>query len=317
MSAAQEALKVKNSYRIQEDKRMSLKEAIASFVPDGALVAVGGMGGMQCVAHTYEIIRQGKKDLTVYGDSPCEPADMLIGAGCVKKVEVGWLGYAVAGIGMNYRRAVEQAIPRTIEVEEYSNYTIGLRLLAGALAIPFMPTLSLTGSDIPVYNKRVMTTKDPYSGEDVTVVPAVMPDVGIVHVHRADIRGNSQILSFSSNGENIARASKHTIITCEEIISTEDVRQTNQYTIIPEYCVDAVVELPFASHPWNMPYCYAYDIPFHMEEMKAYDTREGFLKWLDEWCFAINGHEDYLAKVGWERLNRLKRIERKFCKASV
>jgi len=293
---------------------MTLKEALGKYLFDGAKVAFSGMGGEQCVAHAYEIIRLGKKNLTIIGDSPCEAADMLIGAGLVKKVEVAWIGYAVAGLAYNFRRAVEQGIPHKIEVEEYSNYTMGLRFLAGSMGIPFIPTKSLLGSDIPKYNPNIKIMDDPYTGEPVALVPAAEPDVAIIHAHRADPEGNTQFFGFSSNAENIARAAKYTIVTCEELVSTDEIRRRQNLTIIPQYCVDAVVELPYAAHPWNMPYYYAYDIPFHMQQMQAFKTREGFLKWLDEWCYSCENHFEYCKKVGWDRLFKLSAIERKFMK---
>lgn len=299
----------------RSDKRMTLKEAISTFVKDGCSVAFSGMGGTQPVAPTYEIIRQQPKNLTLIGDSPCEPGDMLAGAGLLKRMEIAWCSYAVAGLGYNFRRAVEEGVPVKVEIEEYSNYTIGLRFLAGALNVPFMPTRSLLGSDLTTYNSKIIEYEDPYTHTPVALVPAANPDVGIIIASRADKRGNTQFLGFSANAENIARASKHTIIICEEIVSTDEIRKTGNLTVIPEYCVDAVVEAPFACHPWNMPYAYAYDIPFHMEFLKQNRTRDGFLKWLDEWVFALPDHEAYCRKVGWERLYTLTRIERKFCKA--
>lgn len=303
------------NFKKRSDKRMTLKEAVSTFVKDGCSVVFSGMGGAQCVAHAYEIIRQNKKDLVLIGDSPCETGDMLVGAGLIRKMEIAWCGYAVAGLGYNFRRAVEEGIPHPIELEEYSNYTIGLRLLAGAINVPFLPTRSLTATDIPKYNKKIKSVTDPYSGEEITVVPAAKPDVAFVHVSRADKRGNAQQFGFSSNAENAARAAKHVVVTCEEIISTDEIRKHPTLTIIPEYVVDAVVELPYASHPWNFPYYYAYDIPFHMQQMEAFRTRDGFLRWLDEWCYGPGSWEGYLEKVGYERLDMLRRIERKFTKA--
>lgn len=302
-------------FKKRPDKRMTLKESVSTFLKDGDTIAFSGMGGEQCVAHAYEIIRQSKKDLALIGDSPCEVADMLVGAGLIKKMEIGWCGYAVAGLAYNFRRAIEEGIPHPIELEEYSNYTIGLRFLAGALNIPFMPTRSLTGSDIPIYNKNIKRIANPYDGIETTVVPAATPDVAFVHVSRADKRGNAQFFGFSANTDNIARAAKYTIVTCEEIVSTEEIQEHPTLTIIPEYIVDAVVEVPYASHPWNFPYYYAYDIPFHMEQMKAFKTRDGFLKWLDDWCYGPGSWEGYLKRVGYDRLEKLRRIERKFTKA--
>lgn len=294
------------------DKRTSLEEAVRTFVKDGSSIVFSGMGGAQCVAHTYEIIRQGITDLVLIGDSPCEAGDMLVGAGCIRRMEIAWCSYAVVGLAHNYRRAVESGIPREIELEEYSNYTMGLRLLAGAINVPFMPTRSLAGSDIPTYNKNVRTVRNPYSSEEIYVVPAATPDVAIIHVNRADQRGNAQQFGFSSNAENAARAAKHAIVTCEKLVSTDEIRMTPNLTIIPEYAVDAVVEVPYASHPWNFPHCYAYDIPFHLRQVEAFRTREGYLRWLEEWCYEPGSWSGYMEKVGHERLAALTRVERMF-----
>jgi len=294
---------------------MQLGEAIQEFVKDGCTVTFSGMGGGQCVAHTYEVIRQGIKDLTLIGDSPCESGDMLIGAGAVRRAELAWCSYAVAGLGYNYRRAIEEKIPHPIELEEYSNYSIGMRFLAGSMNLPFMPVRSLLGSDLPKYNKNIKVIDDPYSGEKIALVPAACPDVSIVHVSRADQSGNAQMIGFSSNAENLARAAKHTIVTCEEIVGADEIRSHPNLTIIPEYAVDAVVEVPFASHPWNMPYAYAYDLPFHTVQLAAFKTREGFLDWLDEYCFEAGSWEGYLRKVGYERLHTLQRLESRFTRA--
>lgn len=308
-------MKIMNTKK-RTDKRTTLKEAIATLVKDGDTVAFSGMGGMQCVAHAYEIIRQGKKNLTLIGDSPCEAGDLLAGAGALKRMEVAWCSYAVAGLAYNFRRAVEKGIPHPIELEDYSNFSVGLRFLAGAMNIPFLPTKSLLGSDIPKYNTRIKTMQDPYMGETVALVPAARPDVAIVHVSRADKRGNAQMFGFSSNAENLVRAARKVIVTCEEIVSTTEVRRHPNLTLAPEYTVDAMAEVPFASHPWNMPYYYAYDIPFHMQQLDAFRTREGFEKWLEEWCFGVSGWEGYLEKVGWSRLEKLRQIEKRFTRVS-
>ncbi len=298
--------------RKSSNKVSSLNEAVANYLHDGDSVSFSGMGGQQCVASAFEIVRQGKKQLTIIGDSPCEVADVLIGAGAIKKAEVAWIGYAVAGIAANYRRAVEEGVPHPIEVAEVSNYTAGLRFLAGAMNIPFLPTKSLLGSDLPKYNPNIKIIDDPYAGEPVALIPAAHPDVAFIHVHKADTLGNSQVFGWSANAENIARAAKHTIVTCEEIISTDEVRMRPNCTIIPQFCVDAVVCVPYGSHPWNMPYYYAYDIPFHMKMMAEFKTRDSFLNWLEEWVFGCKDHTEYCRKVGWERLLALTQIERKF-----
>ncbi len=301
----------------KSDKRMSLRDAIAEYVFDGCSISFGGMGGEQVVAPTYEIIRQGFSDLVLIGDSPCECGDFLLGTGQVQRLEVAWLAYAVAGVSQCYRRAVEKEVPRPIEVLEFSNYTMGLRFLAGALGVPFMATKSLMGSSIAENNDLIKIIDDPYSGEKVALVPAANPDVAIVHVNRADMSGNAQLFGFSSNNENIARAASRTVITCEEIVSTEEIRKAPTLTCIPQYCVDAVVELPYCSHPWNMPYEYAYDIPFHMEMMSQVESEAGFREWIEKWAYGCEDHEHYCEQVGWHRLHRLSRIERVFCRAPL
>ncbi len=300
--------------RKKTDKLTTLTESFKSLINNGDSIAFSGMGGSQCVAHTYELIRLGYHGMTLFGDSPCESGDMLIGAGVVKSVEIAWCSYAVAGLSYNYRRAVEDQIPMKLDVKEFSNYAMGMRFLAGALNLPFMPTKSLLGSDVQANNPDVKEMECPYSGEKVALVPAATPDVAVIHVSRADKRGNCQNLGFTSNAENIGRAAKRTIVTCEELVSTEEIRRHANLTFLPEYCVDAVVELPFASHPWNFPYAYAYDIPFHSQQMDAFRTREGFSKWLDEWCFSAGSWDGYLKKVGWDRLFRLQQVEKRFCR---
>ena len=237
------------------DKRMTLKEAISKYVFDGCSIAFSGMGGGQVVAPTYEIVRQGQKNLTLMGDSPCEVGDYLVGTGQIKRIEVAWLAFAVAGVSPSYRRAVEEGLPHKIEVREFSNYTMGLRFLAGAMGLPFMVTKSLAGTSVEKYNDMIKVIDDPYGGAKVALVPAA------------------------------------------------------------QYVVDAVVEVPFCSHPWNMPFAYAYDIPFHMKMMAEIDTADGFKKWMDEWAFGCQDHDEYCEKVGRARLKKLAQIERKFCKS--
>lgn len=291
---------------------MTLTEAVRKFVHEGSEVAFGGMGGTQCVAHAYEIARQKIGNLTLICESPAEPADILIGAGLVKKAEVAWIAYAVAGLGYNFRRCIEQRIPREMELEEYSNYGMSLRFLAGAMGVPFLPAKSFLGSDFSKYNSRIKEMEDPYTGEKVSLVPAAQPDVALIHCSRADCFGNGQYFGISASAENIARAAKHTILTCEKLVDSDLIRKTPNLTIIPGYTVDAVCEVPFASHPWNMAYDYIYDIPFHSEQMKAFKTREGFQEWMDRYCYGVEDWNGYLREVGFERLMKLHQMEEKF-----
>lgn len=294
----------------KEDKRMSLKEAIKKFVTDGAKITLGGFCGRNAQAAAYEIIRQKKRDLTFIDDSPTDQLDMLTGAGCIKKVEIAWHGASLLSLADNFRRALEKGVPHRIEVEDYSNFAMGLRFLAAAMDVPFMPVRSLLGTDIPKYNKRIVITEDPYEKKPIALVPAAHLDVAIIHVQRADISGNAQIWGGLANDENKARAAKHTIITCEEIIPKEEIIRIPNRTVIPFYCVDAVVEVPFGSHPW---FCYGYyydDLPFYRDYANYNETRESFLKWLDEWVLSCEDHTEYCNKLGWNRLSELSRMGR-------
>lgn len=301
------------NFRKHADKRMSLREAIATFVKDKSILGFGGFAGGQCIQEAFEIIRQGPKELVVVGDSPAEHADYLIGAGLVAKVEFAYLALGIAGLAANFRRSVEKGIPSKVEVEEYSNFTMGLRFLAGGMNIPYMPTRSLVGSDLPTHNPKIIITVDPYENAPIALVPASKPDVAIIHVNRCDKRGNAQVYGFTGNNDNLARAAKHTIITAEEIVPTDKIRKYSNVTLIPEFFVDAVVELPFGTHPWNFPFAYAYDLPFHMEQINMFRTREGFLQWMEEWVFGCPDSAAYCRKVGWERLNALRDMEQKYC----
>lgn len=298
--------------RSHVNKQMTLKEAIDKFITDGTTITFGGFIGRDCVAAVHEIIRQGKKDLVVIDDSKTDVMDLLAGAGCVKRWEGAYLGYGAIGLAPNIRRAVESGVPRSFELEDWSNAAISMRFLAGGLNLPFMATRSMLGSDILKYNKRVKVIEDPFSGEPVALVPAAKPDVAIIHVQRADVMGNAQVWGFTGNDENKARAAKHTIITCEEIVPTEEIRRNGNMTLIPFYCVDAVVEVPYGCHPQSCYGYYAYDVLFCGEYHEMSKTRDGFLRWLDEYVFGCEDHLAYCAKVGWDRLQMLTHLERQF-----
>lgn len=297
------------------NKQMTLQEAIKTFVKDGCSVTFGGFIGRDSVGAAREIIRQGIKDLVVIDDSKTDVMDLLVGAGCVKRWEGAYLGYGAIGLAKNVRRAIEEHVPRPIEFEDWSNAAMSMRFLAGALNIPFIPFRSILGTDILKYNKKIKVIEDPYEGKQVALLPAARPDVAIIHVQKADIMGNAQVMGFIGNDENKPRAAKHTIITCEEIVSTEEIRQQGNLTIIPFYCVDAVVHLPFGSHPQSCYGCYAYDVLFCTDYYERSKTRKGFLEWLDYYVYDCKDHMEYCNRVGWDRLYKLRYLERQFNRA--
>lgn len=294
----------------EESKVTSLKDAISKFVHDGCSITFGGFCGRNSQAAGHEIVRQAKRDLAVIDDSPTDLLDILIGAGCIKTVQIAWQSISIFARAANFRRSVEKGIPTKIKVEDYSNYSMGLRFLAGALGIPFMPTKSLLGSDIPVYNEKIRVIKDPYEGKPIALVPAASPEVAIIHVQHADQDGNAQIWGHLANDENKARAARHTIITCEQIISSERIKKIPNMTIIPSYCVGAVVQVPYGSHPWSCFGYYYHDVLFQRDYANQSESLDGFLKWMDEWVLSCDNHDDYCRKVGKKRLKELARLER-------
>lgn len=296
----------------EANKLMSLEEAISTYIKDGTSLTFGGFIGRDCLAAVHQIIRQNIKDLLVIDDSKTDVMDLLVGAGCVRRWEGAYLGYGALGLANNIRRAVEQGIPQPLELEEWSNAAVSMRFLAGGLNLPFMATRSMLGSDILKYNSRIKVMDDPYGGPPVALVPAARPDVAIIHVQRADAMGNAQVWGFTGNDENKARAAKHTIITCEEIVPTEQIRRQGNLTLIPFYCVDAVVHVPYGCYPQSCYGLYAYDVLFCGEYHQASKTREGFLKWLEHFVLSSKNHAEYCEKVGWDRLQSLTHLEKQF-----
>lgn len=294
--------------RSTPDKTTDLAAAIREYVPDGASVAFGGMGGRDPEAAAREIVRQGVSGLRVLDDARTTLLDVMVGAGCVEEYVGSWVGTSLISQGHNVRNAVENDVPHHLEMRDVSNFGSSLMFLAGAMDVPFVPTRSMLGTDIPVYNDDLEVIEDPFgSGDDLTLVPAATPDVSIIHVQRCDRHGNAQIFGNVVNDHLKARAAEHTVVTCEEVVSTETIQGAPELTRIPFYTVDAVAEVPFGSHPWHCYGHYYADLPFYREYGLASCDRESFLDWLDEWLLP---HDAYLEKVGRDRLSRLREMER-------
>lgn len=293
-----------------KDKQISLHDAVEKYLPNGSSFSFGGLGARDPFAIAFEMIRQEKKDLTMITASGMDIANIVIGAGCIRKVEGAYVWIGSVGSGLNYRRAVEKGIPVKVEVEEYSNYAASLRFLAGSMNIPFMATRSMLGSDIPKYNSKIKLMDDPYTGEPVALVSAANPDVAFIHVQKADLSGNGQIWGILMNDPTIARAAKSVVITCEELVSTQEIRKMSNLTAIPGYTVDAVVKVPFCSHPmWTAGY-YWCDLPFRRNFMLYNKSQETFEQWVKEWVLDTGSWQGYLDKLGQDRLNKLMQMER-------
>ncbi len=286
------------------DKLMSEREAVEQFVTDGCYLGTELYGTVRApMSLMREVIRQGQKDLRVCGQGVLE-LDMLLTAGVVKKLDVTYLGMEVYGVSNGLRRAVESGQVTTVE---WSNAAITWRFKATAMGVPFIPARSMLGSDTLKYS-AAKVVRDPFTGMKVVLIPALILDVGLIHVHRADRHGNCQIDGISGFAIEMARACKRLIVSAEEIVSTDEIRRYPERTVIPYYLVDAVVHAPFGSHPGEMVYLYGRDEDEIKRWVQANETAEGGAAYLKEWVHDLPDHRAYLDKVGEKRLEHVRRL---------
>jgi glutaconate CoA-transferase subunit A len=231
-------------------KIMSMKEAIERFVNDGESVALGvALEPMIPFSAGHEIIRQKKKDLTLIGPISDILFDQMVGAGSVGKLVMAWAGNVMMGVGYNLRRAVEKGVPRSIEIEDSTNFGICLALSAGAMGIPFLPTKTLLGTDMLRYNERVREMVCPYTGERLALIPAITPDVAIIHAQRADATGNTHLWGSTGMVKEACLASHRVVVSVEEIVDREVIVSDPNRTIVPGFLVSAVIHEPWGAHP--------------------------------------------------------------------
>ncbi len=294
-------------------KLMSMREAVSRFVPDGASVVIGtALEPAIPFAAGHELIRQGRRDLTLVGPISDILFDELIGAGCAARVCAAWVGNVSAGLAHNYRRAVEQGVPRAIEVRDYSNFTLSLALLAAGLGAPFIPTHSLLGTDLLKTNPSLHVAASPLDGRRVVLVPALAPDVAILHVQRADVEGDAHAWGNLGISEEAAMASERVIISAEEIVPKETIVGDPNRVLLPGFKVCAVVHEPGGAHPAPVQGYYNRDHEFFKEYHQATRTREGFESWLEEWVLGVKDRQQYLQKLGEARWQALQRREHRY-----
>ncbi len=288
-------------------KVMTLEEAIARHVRDGMTVAMG-TGLESCIpfAAGHETIRQARRDLTLVGPISDILFDQLIGAGCVARVIAAWVGNVGAGIAYNFRRAIEEGIPRTLAVEDHSNLTVALALEAGARGVPYLPSRTALGSDIAANHPRLREVTCPFTGIRLLGVGALRPDVTILHVQRCDPDGNAHLWGNLGVSLEAARAARTVILTCEEIVESHVIRSDPNRTLIPGFLVSAVVGVPYGSHPSPTQGYVNRDDRFYDEYHAETRAREGFLGWLERMVLTTRGHAGYLARVGDERTRGLR-----------
>jgi len=288
------------------NKQMNESDAISKFLKDGDYLGIELYGTVRApMSLTREIIRQGYKKLRCAGQGVFE-SDLLAASNSVKELDWTYIGLEVYGLSSNLRRAVEGGYVENIV--EWSNAALSWRFKATAMGVPFIPTKVMLGTDTFKYSSA-KAVECPFTGDTVGLLPALILDVGLIHVSRADKYGNAQIDGISGFAAEMARASKRLIISAEEIVDEEVIRSNPEKTIIPYYLVDAVVEAPFGSHPGEMTYKYERDeehIKSYYSDSKDADKTNAYL---DKWIYNVANHDEYLELVGIEKLESLK-IER-------
>ncbi len=280
------------------DKRLSMTDAVARYVSDGCSLAIEGFTAFICFAAGHEIIRQGKRNLTLIRMTPDLIYDQMIAAGVASKLVFSYLGNPGVGSLHCIRRAVEKDIPQPLELEEYSHYGMVGRYLAGASRLPFYPLRSYTGSDLPAANPRIRFLDDPYGTGPIAVVPPINPDVAILHAQRADVQGNTQLWGLLGMQKEVAFAAQHVIVVVEEIVDEAVIRADPNRTLIPGLVVDAIVHEPFGAHPSYVQGCYDRDNEAYVEWDRVSQDQAATEAWLQEWVYGVPDRQAYLAKLG-------------------
>ena len=292
-------------------KQMTMRQAIAELVTDGSSVAMGlQLEQMIPFAAGHEIIRQKKRELRLIGPISDILFDQLIGAGCVKDVVAAWVGNVMMGSAYNFRHATEVENPGTpgekLKVFNMTNFTIALGLQAGAMGVPFLPTRTAMGSDVPKGNHFFYQIISPFEPkETLLAVRAIVPDVTIVHVQRADAEGNAHCWGNFGVMLEAVRAAKKVILCAEEIVPEEIIASDPNRTVIPGFLVSAVVESRYGAHPSPVQGCYKRDDAFFQQYHAETKTQLAFDVWAQKWIYGVADREDYTRALGSSRVKEL------------
>ena len=284
-------------------KLVSLKEAISKFVNNGDVVYAAGFTHLIPFAAGHEIIRQDKKNLTLARATPDLIYDQMVAAGCAKKVIFSYMGNPGVGSLRIVRAAIEKG---ELEWEEYSHFGMITRLQAGASGLPFLPMNQTAATDLERANPLIRRVTDPYSGKDVITVPALNPDVAIVHVQRVDNNGNAHLWGIVGEQKEVAFAAKKVILTAEEIVDEAVIRSDPNRTLIPGFIVSAVCHEPHSAHPSYAQGYYDRDNEFYLGWDKMSESVETVKRYLDEWVYGVKDRKEYWQKLGVEKQEQLK-----------
>ena len=284
-------------------KLTTLSEAVSQFIHDGDIVYAAGFTHLIPFAAGHEIIRQKKRELTLARATPDLIYDQMVAAGCARKVIFSYMGNPGVGSLRIVRAEIEAG---RLEWEEYSHFGMISRLQAGAAGLPFMPMNQTGALDLERSNLSIKRVTDPYSGREVITVPALNPDVAIVHVQRADKDGNAHLWGIIGEQKEVAFASKRIILTAEEIVDEAVIRSDPNRTLIPGFIVTAVCQVPGAAHPSYAQGYYDRDNDFYLKWDKISENSGTVKEYLDEWVYGVKDRQEYWQKLGPETHQRLQ-----------
>jgi len=300
--------------RALTDKLTTVHDAVARLVRHGDYLAIGGFGADRLpTAIVHEILRQGKQDLRFAGHTATHDFQLLCAGNLTGRgktlvaVDIAYVvGLEARGLSPHARRVLESG---QVVFTEWSNYALAVRLKAAAMGVPFLPTRTMLGTDT-FRHSAGKTIECPFTGETLVALPALYPDVAAIHVHEADRYGNCRIRGTSVADFDLARAATRLIITCERLITHDEIRRDPTQTVIPFFCVDAVCEVPYGSYPGNMPYEYYSDEVHLRQWLDVERDLAGFQNFLDNYIYGVTDFAEYLHRCGGlPRLQELRRQE--------
>ena len=288
-------------------KVASMRDAVAALVRDGDTVAIEGFTHLISFAAGHEIIRQGRRDLTLARLTPDVIYDQMIAGGVASKLIFSWLGNpGVGGLGA-IRRRIEGDLPdQPLAIEEYSHFGMVGRYTAGAMNLPFFPLRSYFETDMPAANPLIRPIASPYEDGTVYAVPPLKPDVTIVHAQRASAAGDTQVWGLLGCQKEAAFAADRVIVVVEELVSDEVIRADPNRTIIPGLIVDAVVVEPWGAHPSYVQGAYDRDNRFYLDWDPVTRDEDAVQQWLRDWVYDLDGRAGYIEKLGTERIASLR-----------
>lgn len=284
-------------------KVVSLREAVAAHVHDGDTLAIEGFTHLISFAAGHEVIRQGRRGLTLARLTPDLVYDQMVAAGCASKLVFSWLGNPGVGSLHAIRRAIEAG---QLEIEEYSHHGMVARYAAGASRLPFFPLRSYDGSDLAAANPQIRRVASPYDGEEIAVVPPLNPDVTIIHAQRADADGNVQAWGIVGVQREAALAARRVIAVVEELVDTSVIRDDPDRTLLPGTVVAAVCVEPFGAHPSFAQGHYDRDNAFYRDWDAVSRDPDRLQAWLDEWVRGLDGRAAYVDRLGPDKLDALR-----------